>query len=108
MLEFLGEQSVLIFFVIFVIFIVVAYKLAKFLFKALMVGLVAGMFPVIGSMFLGLEIEITLFNIIWFAVTGVGLFVLYSLLKLAWRLLKAATAPVRWARKPAKHEKEKK
>lgn len=113
MLEFLADQSVLIFFAIFIIFIIVAYKLFKFVFKAFLVGLVAAMFPIAGNLLFGLEIEITLFNIIWFAVTGIGIFVLYSIVKMGWKFLKLITAPVRWARRSSKKkevvvEKEKK
>jgi len=106
MFEFLADQSVLLFFAIFVIFIIVAYKLFKFVFKAFLIGLVAAMFPVAGSLLFGLEIEITLFNILWFAVTGIGIFILYSIVKMGWKFLKLITSPVRWARRSGKHKKE--
>lgn len=99
MLEFLADQSVLVFFVIFIIFIVIAYKLVKFLFKAFMIGLVAAIFPVVGNLFLGFDIQISLFNIIWFAATGIGLFLLYSVLRTGWRALS-------WVRRPTKRKKE--
>ena len=107
MFEFLADQSILIFFALFVIFIVIAYKLFKFVFKAFLIGLVAAMFPVAGNLLFGLEIEITLFNIIWFAVTGIGLFVLYTIVKMGWKFLRVLTAPIRWARRPTKRKKEK-
>ncbi len=107
MLEFLAEQSVLIFFIIFIIFIVIAYKLVKFLFKAFIVGLVAALFPIAGNLVFGLNIDINLFNIIWFAGTGILLFVLYSIIKMGWKFLKLLTAPIRWARRPTKGKKEK-
>jgi len=108
MLEFLADQSILMFFVFFIIFIAIAYKLVKFLFKAFIIGLMAAIFPIVGNLFLGLNIDITLFNIMWFAVTGVGLFVLYGVVRTGWKFLKIITAPVRWARRPAKAKKEKK
>ena len=107
MFEFLADQGILIFFVIFIIFIVIAYKLVKFLFKAFIIGLVAALFPIVGNLFLGLDIQISLFNIIWFAATGIGLFILYSIIKMGWRFLKLITAPIRWARRPTKGKKEK-
>jgi len=105
-LEFLGQSEIMIFFVIFVIFIVIAYKLVKFVFKAFMVGLVAALFPIFGNMFFNLGVEISLFNIFWFALTGIGLFILYSILKTGWRFLKIITWPFRKARGPGK-KKEK-
>ncbi len=98
MFEFLADQSVLVFFVIFIIFIVIAFKVVKFLFKAFMIGLVAAIFPIVGNLFLGFNIEISLFNIIWFAVTGIGLFLLYSVLRTGWRALS-------WVRRPTKRKK---
>jgi hypothetical protein len=107
MFEFLADQSILIFFVVFVIFIVIAYKLVKFLFKAFIIGLVAALFPIAGNLVFGLDIQITLFNIIWFAGTGIGLFLLYSIVKMGWKFLKVITAPIRWARRPTKGKKQK-
>ena len=107
MLELLAEQSVLVFFVIFIIFIIIAYKLVKFLFKAFIVGLVAAMFPVVGNLFLGLDIVINLYNIIWFAGTGILLFIFYYMLKTGWKVLKIITKPIGWAR-GSKSKKEKK
>ncbi len=109
MFEFLGlgDQSMLIFFVAFVVFTIVAYKLVKFLFKALVIGLVAAMFPVIGNMLLGLSIEISLFNMVWFAVTAMGLFVAYSAVRFVWKFLKIGFSPLKLLRrKGGKKEKE--
>lgn len=107
MFEFLADQGILIFFVIFIIFIVIAYKLVKFLFKAFIIGLVAALFPVVGNLFLGLDIQISLYNIIWFAATGIGLFLLYSVIRTGWRFLKILTSPFRWLRRRTKSKKEK-
>lgn len=101
-LEFLGQGDILIFFAIFVIFIIVAYRFVKFVFKAFMIGLVAALFPVFGNLLFGLNIEISLFNIFWFALTGIGLFILYAVLKIGWKFLKAVTWPFRRARKSGK------
>ena len=105
-LEFLSDTSIIIFFVVFVIFIVIAYKLVKFVFKAFLVGLVAALFPIFGNLLFDLGIEISLFNIFWFALTGIGLFILYSILKAGWKFLKVITWPFRKAREPSK-KKEK-
>ena len=102
-LEFLSfltsDTSMILFFVIFVIFIIIAYKVFKFLFKAFLVGLVAALFPVFGNLVFGLDIELSLFSIFWFAVTGVGLFLLYTVLKIIWKFLKTMTSPFRGKKK---------
>ncbi len=97
-LEFFGQTDVIMFFVIFVIFIMIAYKLVKFVFKAFMIGLVAALFPIFGNLLFDLGIEISLFNMFWFALTGIGLFILYSILKAGWKFLKMLTWPFRRAR----------
>lgn len=105
-LEFLGQSEIIIFFAIFIIFIVIAYKLVKFVFKAFLVGLVAALFPIFGNLIFDLGIEISLFNIFWFALTGICLFLLYSILRMGWKFLKIITWPFRKARGPGK-KKEK-
>ena len=102
MLEILADQNILIFFVIFIIFIVIAYKLVRFLFKAFIIGLVAALFPIVANLFLGLNIDITLYNIIWFAGTGILLFLLYSFARTGWKFLKLSTLPLRWLRRKKK------
>ena len=99
MLEFLGDQNILLFFAVFIVFTVVAYKLVKFLFKTLMIGLVAAMFPVVGNMVLGLAIEISLYNMVWFALTGMGLFILYSAIRMGWKTIKLVFSPLRLIRR---------
>lgn len=109
MFEFLGgmgDQSVIIFFAIFIIFTILAFKLVKFLFKAFMIGLVAAMFPVVGNMVFGLSIEISLYNMIWFAVTGMGLFVAYSAVRTGWKFVKLALSPLKLFRRKDKGKKE--
>ncbi len=97
-LEFLGQTEIIVFFLIFVVFIIIAYKLVKFVFRAFIIGLAAALFPIFGNFFLGMNIDITLFNVFWFALTGIGLFILYSILKTGWKFLKIVAWPFRKAR----------
>jgi hypothetical protein len=100
----LGDQNIIIFFAIFIIFTVLAYKLVKFLFKAFIIGLVAAMFPVVGNMVFGLSIDINLYNMVWFAVTAMGLFVLYSAVRMGWKAVRLALSPFRLLRRRKKPE----
>jgi len=95
----MGDQSVIIFFAVFIIFTILAYKLVKFVFKALMIGLVAAIFPVVGNMFLGLNIEISLYNMFWFALTGIALFVAYSAIRMGWKFVKLLFSPLKLFRR---------
>ena len=108
MLELLAEQSILMFFIFFIIFIAISYKLVKFLFRAFIIGLVAAIFPIVGTLFLGLNIEINIFNIMWFAVTGIGLYLVYSIIKSGWKAVKIVTSPLRWVLRSSGKKKEKK
>jgi hypothetical protein len=102
MFEFLnafGDQGMIVFFAVFIIFTILAYKMVKFLFKTFMIGLVAAMFPVVGSMVFGLGIEISLYNMIWFAVTGMGLFIAYSAIRFVWKFLKLGLSPFKLLRR---------
>ncbi len=92
-LEMLSDPFILAVLAIMIVFIIVAYKLVKILAKAAIIGLVAALFPIFGNYFLGLEIPITLFNILWFGVTGIGLFFLYTILRTGWKALKLILAP---------------
>lgn len=91
----LGDQGLIIFFAVFVIFTILAYKLVRFVFKALMLGLVAAMFPVVGNMVLGMSIEISLYNMVWFALTGIALFIVYSAIRMGWKFVKLLFSPLK-------------
>lgn len=90
--EFLQQPDVILLLVAFVVFIIIAYKTIKFIAKAFMVALVAACFPIAAN-FLGFNIEISLYNVFWFAVIGVGLFCLYSIASTGVKILKVITWP---------------
>ena len=90
----LAETNTILFFMIFIVFIIAAFILFKFLFKILMVGLIAGMFPVFMN-FLGFNIPLDLYSIFWFVITGIGLYIVYLIVKLGWKGFKLAASPFR-------------
>jgi hypothetical protein len=100
----LGDQNVLIFFAIFIVFTIIAYKLVKFLFKTFMIGLIAAIFPVVGNMVFGLNIDVNLYNMIWFAVTGMALFIAYSAIRMGWKFIKLAFSPLKLLKRKDKKE----
>jgi hypothetical protein len=72
--------SMWLFFLLFFLFILVAYKVVKFLIRALIIAVVAGVFPIFANRFLGMAIPITLQNVVWFAITGVEIYFVYVIL----------------------------
>ncbi len=92
-LEMLNDPFILALLAIMIVFIFLAYKIVKILAKAAIVGLLAALFPVFANYFLGVDIPITLYNIIWFAVTGIGLFLVYSFVRGGWKVVKLIFSP---------------
>ncbi len=87
-----NEINSVILFLVFIFFVVIAYKIFKTLFKALMVGLISAMFPVIAYL-LGFNIPVTFQSIIWFSLTGMLLFFLYSIISGGVKIIKILTSP---------------
>jgi hypothetical protein len=48
--------------------------------KALIIAVIAGIFPVFANMFLGMAIPITVSNVLWYAMTGVEIYFVYQIL----------------------------
>ena len=92
-LEMLNDPFILALLAIMVVFIFLAYKIVKILAKAAIIGLLAALFPVFANYFLGAGIPITLYNIMWFAVTGIGLFMAYSVIRGGWKAVKLILSP---------------
>ena len=88
----LQQPSVWLFFLLFFLFILVAYKVVKILVRAVIIAVISGIFPFFANIFLGTSLPITFDNILWFAMTGVEIYFVYSILvslgKLAEMLMK--------------------
>jgi tellurite resistance protein TehA-like permease len=62
---------------VFLVFIVLAYKIFQALIKAFIVGVIAATFPVVASL-MGMNVPLTISNVIWFAILGVVAYLLYA------------------------------
>ena len=89
----LGQPSVWLFFLLFLVFILLAYRVLKLLMRAAFVAVIAGLFPVFGNMFLGLSIPVTLNSIIWFAMMGLEIYFVYHILVSIGKLAEIITKP---------------
>ena len=76
----INQPTIIIFFVLFFLFIIVAYKLVKMLMRAAIIAAISGAFPVFANIFLGMSIPITVQSLLWFAMTGVEIYFLYHIL----------------------------
>ncbi len=112
------DLNMILLFVGFFIFIVIAYKIFKVVAKALLIGLIGAAFPVVVNylgmqeMF-GITIELSFQNIIFFALIGIVAFVVYYVISGIVKVTKAVTSPFRGGdkgkvRKEVRKELEKK
>lgn len=79
--QFMQPQIILLF-IGFFIFIIIAYKLFKLVARALIIGLIGAAFPVVVNFLgfnniFGIEIALSFQNIIFFALVGIVAFLVY-------------------------------
>jgi hypothetical protein len=89
----LNEPNTIVFFMLFVVFMVLAYKVVKLLMRAAMIAAIAGAFPVIANVFFGLPFEISIGNIIRFAMLGAEVYFTYHLLESIGKVAELITKP---------------
>ena len=90
----LFEPNTIVLIALLALFIIVAYKIFKTLLKAVMVGTIAALFPVAANL-MGYNIPITLPNIIWFGLAGVGLFLVYTIISGGVKIIKLIFSPLK-------------
>ena len=89
----LGEPNTIIFFMLFFVFILLAYKVVKLLVRAAIIAAIAGVFPIVANVFLGLPVEISLGNMIRFAMLGAEVYFMYHLLVSIGKVAEFITRP---------------
>lgn len=111
------DLNIILLFIGFVIFIIIAYKIFRVIMKALIFGLIGAAFPVVVN-FLGFQslfgvaIELSFQNIIFFAMIGVLVFIVYYIISGIMKATRFLTSPFRKStkgqiRKELKKELEK-
>lgn len=102
LLEFLLPQSFMgfetqpiIYFVIFVLFVYLAYRFLKVAFKGILIFISAALFPFVANYFLGLSISTGFNSLFSYGVTGFFLYMLGIAAKSSVGILKAVTWPFR-------------
>ena len=103
----LQQVSTVFLFIVFFIFIVLAYKVFQTLMKALVVGVIAAAFPIVANL-IGMDVALSLNSILWFAIAGVALYFAYAFMSGGVKIVKIATSPFRFIfRKKEKKHKQK-
>ena len=77
---FMSEPNIVIFLGLFFVFILLAYKVVKILVRALIIAVIAGLFPVFANMYLGFSFDISLSTFISFAMMGAEIYFIYHIL----------------------------
>ena len=77
---FMSEPNMIIFLGLFFVFILLAYKVVKIMVRALIIAVIAGLFPVFANMYLGYSFELSLATFISFALMGAEIYFVYHIL----------------------------
>jgi hypothetical protein len=89
----LGEPNTIIFFMLFIVFMLLAYKVVKLLMRAAIIAAIAGAFPVVANVFFGMPFEISIGNIIRFAMLGTEVYFTYHMLVSIGKIAEFITRP---------------
>jgi hypothetical protein len=88
------EMNSILLIMVFLIFLILAYKLFQTVVKALIVGVIAAAFPFVANLF-GLNVPVTLSSILWFAIFGVILYFAYAFISGGVKIIKTVLSPFR-------------
>ncbi len=88
----LSQIHIILLMAVFLVFIAFAYKAFQVLIKGFMVGVISASFPVIATL-LGLDVPLTINNIVWFAILGVSSFLLYHTMSGGVRMMRLIYRP---------------
>ena len=95
------QMNTVLLMAIFLVFIVLAYKVFQALIKAFFVGVIAATFPVV-AFIMGMDVPLTITNIMWFAIFGVTAYLLYASISGGAKIMRMLMKPFRglFSKKP--------
>ena len=108
----LSQMNTVLLMGVFLIFIILAYKVFQALIKAFIVGVIAATFPIVANL-MGMDVPLTINSIVWFAIFGVTGFLLYATISGGVKMVRMVMRPFRglFKKKPVERiiirEKEK-
>lgn len=97
----LSQVNTALLMVVFVVFIVLAYKVFQALIKAFIVGVIAASFPIVANL-MGMNVPLTISSVVWFAILGVTAFLMYATITGGIKIVRFAMKPFNrmFSRKP--------
>ncbi len=97
----LTQVNTVVLLAVFLVFIVLAYKIFQALIKAFIVGVIAATFPVVANL-MGMNVPLTLSSVMWFAIFGVAAYLMYATLSGGAKIAGIVMRPFRglFAKKP--------
>ena len=103
----LSNMDMLILIGAVIVFLVMAYMIFKQLMKAFLVGVIAGVIPVVLYL-LGFDIGLSIQTVLWFALAGIATYFVYDVIQGWVKLIRIITWPIRAAlRKPGQPKQPK-
>lgn len=98
MLDSLGTDFIIVI-TVFIFFIILTYRFFRFLARAFFVGLLGLIFPIVANDIFGINVSTNIFSMLWFASLAIGLYIIYSILKVVFKgmkLIKKITSIITW------------
>lgn len=89
------DFSVIMYFLVFVIFAYIAYKVLNVAFSFLFIFVAAGLFPVFASYVLGLPVDLSLGTVLSYALMGIIFYAIAFGLEILYKTLRAVFWPFR-------------
>jgi len=86
------QMDVIMIFIILFIFIIIAYKIFKYLMKAFITGMAFGFIPILAN-FLGFPVEISFAVIFQYMIFGILVFVAYSMIHTGLKIVGFVLSP---------------
>ncbi|NOX71728.1 MAG: hypothetical protein GXO64_03460 [Candidatus Micrarchaeota archaeon] len=73
--------------IVFVIFMVVAFKVFKIIMRTITIAIIAAIFPFVARFVFGMNIPITIDSVLWFVITAIALYFIYFIARGGYKLI---------------------
>lgn len=83
------QGNMILFLIIFFVFIILAYKVFKFVIRIVIVGAIGAVFPFFANHYLGMGIAITFQNVLEFALLAIASYLVYHIVYTILKVLSA-------------------
>jgi len=84
---FLGSGNMVVLLNVFVVFMVVAFKVFRIVIRTATIAIIAALFPFVARFIFNMDIPITVNSVLWFVITAIGLYFVYFLVRGGYKLV---------------------